>query len=60
MHCINSECTSHGAAETLGGAEVSWLVYPNFNVNLKIIICKTLFFQVFFTAPKNENKTAEM
>lgn len=38
MHSINSACTSQGAAEALGSAEVSWLVYPNFNAhNLKII-----------------------
>lgn len=38
MHRINSECTSQGAAETLGGAQVLWLVYPNSSVHhLKII-----------------------
>lgn len=38
MHSINSACTSQGAAEALGGAEVSQLVYPNFNLhNLKTI-----------------------
>lgn len=38
MHSIISEWSSQDAAETLGDAEVSWLVYPNFIVHhLKII-----------------------
>lgn len=35
MHSINSECTSQGAAETLGGAERPWLVYPTLNSQFK-------------------------
>lgn len=38
MLSIISEWSSQDAAETLGDAEVSWLVFPNFIVhNLKII-----------------------
>lgn len=35
MHIINSEGTSQGAAETLGGAEGSWLAYPTLNSQFK-------------------------
>lgn len=37
MHSINSDCTFQGGAETLGGAERSWLVYPTLSIQFKII-----------------------
>lgn len=35
MHSIKFECTSQGAAETLEGAEGSWLVYPTLSTQFK-------------------------